>query len=216
VSGIVNLRVLEQCVGHGAQADRLKRRRIARDDQHAVARPPQPRGHRLDERAVAEREEGLVAAHAPALAAGKNDTDHGPSIACGDLPRVSGPEDGSVAAACGARPVCPTPTGGVRMEELQARRVLKEFGIQVTQFMGRRRELREQAASAIEGEDRASVAAVLAALVHETSEMRRQWLQVTNLVLEEERHAYSEMARLLEQAGRGDLPAIPPLPEAPA
>jgi len=102
------------------------------------------------------------------------------------------------------------------MEELQARRVLKEFGIQVTQFMGRRRELREQAASAIEGEDRASVAAVLAALVHETSEMHRHWLQVTNLVLEEERQAYSEMARLLEQAGSGDVPAFPPLPEAPA
>jgi hypothetical protein len=102
------------------------------------------------------------------------------------------------------------------MEELQARQVLKEFGIQVTQFMGRRRELREQAASAIQGEDRASVAAVLAALVTETSEMHRRWLQVTNLVLEEERQAYAEMARLLEQAGRGDLPSVPPFPESPA
>jgi hypothetical protein len=102
------------------------------------------------------------------------------------------------------------------MEELQARQVLKEFGIQVTQFMGRRRELREQAASAIAGEDRASVAAVLADLVGETSELHRRWLQVTNLVLEEERQAYSEMAGLLEQAGTRDAPAIPPLPEAPA
>ncbi|HEV2282219.1 MAG TPA: hypothetical protein VGX75_07490 [bacterium] len=102
------------------------------------------------------------------------------------------------------------------MEELQARQVLKEFGIQVTQFMGRRRELREQAASAIDGEDRASVAAVLAALVSETSEMHRCWLQVTNLVLEEERQAYSEMARLLEQAGQNDLPGVPPRPERPA
>jgi hypothetical protein len=102
------------------------------------------------------------------------------------------------------------------MEELQARQVLKEFGIQVTQFMGRRRELREQAASAIDGEDRASVAAVLAALVSETSELHRRWLQVTNLVLEEERQAYSEMARLLEQAGQGELPGVPPLPERPA
>jgi hypothetical protein len=98
------------------------------------------------------------------------------------------------------------------MEELQARQVLKEFGIQVTQFMSRRRELREQAASAIEGEDRASVAAVLAALVSETSEMHRRWLQVTNLVLEEERQAYSEMARLLEQAGQGNQPGAPPPP----
>ena len=102
------------------------------------------------------------------------------------------------------------------MDELRARQVLKEFGIQVTQFMGRRRELREQAASAIEGEDRASVAAVLAGLVSETSEMHRRWLEVTNLVLEEERQAYSEMARLLEQAGQGDLPGTPPLPEQPA
>ncbi len=103
------------------------------------------------------------------------------------------------------------------MEDLQARQVLKEFGIQVTQFMGRRRELQAQAASAIDGEDRASVAAVLAALVSETSEMHRRWLQVTNLVLEEERQAYSEMARLLEQAGQGDLPpGLPPLPERPA
>ena len=102
------------------------------------------------------------------------------------------------------------------MEELQARQVLKEFGIQVTQFMGRRRELREQAASAIDGEDRASVAAVLASLVSETSELHRRWLQVTNLVLEEERQAYSEIARLLEQAGQGELPGVPPLPERPA
>lgn len=101
------------------------------------------------------------------------------------------------------------------MEELQARQVLKEFGIQVTQFMGRRRELREQAASAIDGEDRASVAAVLAALVSETSEMHRHWLQITNLVLEEERQAYSEMARLLEQAGQHERPGVPPLPERP-
>ncbi len=102
------------------------------------------------------------------------------------------------------------------MEELRARQVLKEFGIQVTQFMGRRRELREQAASAIAGGDRASVAAVLSGLVTETSEMHRHWLQVTNLVLEEERQAYSEMARLLEQAGQNDLPGVPPLPEQPA
>ncbi|HET7264590.1 MAG TPA: hypothetical protein VFL28_07970 [bacterium] len=100
------------------------------------------------------------------------------------------------------------------MEDLQARQVLKEFGIQVTQFMGRRRELQELAVSAIDGEDRASVAAVLAALVSETSEMHRRWLQVTNLVLEEERRAYSEMARLLEQAGQTEMPAgPPPLPE---
>jgi hypothetical protein len=102
------------------------------------------------------------------------------------------------------------------MEELQARQVLKEFGIQVTQFMGRRRELREQAVSAIEGEDRASVAAVLAALVSETSEMHRRWLQVTNLVLEEERQAYAEMARVLEQAGQTDVSGLPPVPERPA
>lgn len=101
------------------------------------------------------------------------------------------------------------------MDELQARKVLKEFGIQVTQFMGRRRELREQAASAIAGEDRASVAGVLAALVSETSEMHRRWLEVTNLVLEEERQAYSEMARLLEQAGQSDVPGVPPPPEQP-
>jgi hypothetical protein len=102
------------------------------------------------------------------------------------------------------------------MEELEARRVLKEFGIQVTQFMGRRRELRDQAASAIEGEDRASVAAVLSALVSETSDMHQHWLQVTNLVLEEERQAYSEMARLLEQAGQNDSPGGPTLPGPPA
>ncbi|HEV2358852.1 MAG TPA: hypothetical protein VGZ23_14760 [bacterium] len=102
------------------------------------------------------------------------------------------------------------------MEELQARQVLKEFGIQVTQFMGRRRELQQQAASAIEGADRASVAAVLASLVSETSEMHRRWLVVTNLVLEEERQAYSEMARLLEQAGQTEPPpGLSPSPGAP-
>lgn len=92
------------------------------------------------------------------------------------------------------------------MDGAEARRVLKDFGIQVTQFMERRQELKDQAATAIEGGDRPGVAAVLAALMMETSEMHRRWLQVTNLVLEEERQAYSEMARLLEQAGQGDSP----------
>src|ERR1700741_596288 len=78
---------------------------------------------------------------------------------CGGGPRVSGAKDGSVGGARGLAGRA-SAAGGVRMDELQARQVLKEFGIQVTQFMGRRRELREQAASAIQGEDRASVAAV--------------------------------------------------------
>lgn len=88
------------------------------------------------------------------------------------------------------------------MDEVEARRMLKMFGLQVTQFMGRRRELKDLAASAIEGQDRTTVAAVLASLMTETSELHRRWLEVTNLVLEEEREAYSEMARLLERAGQ--------------
>jgi len=80
------------------------------------------------------------------------------------------------------------------------------FGLQVTQFMDRRRELKDLAATAIEGQDRTTVAAVLAALMTETSELHRRWLEVTNLVLEEEREAYSEMARLLERAGQTELP----------
>jgi hypothetical protein len=90
------------------------------------------------------------------------------------------------------------------MDEIEARRMLKLFGVQVTQFMERRRELKDAAASAIEDQDRPSVAAVLASLMTETSELHRRWLEITNLVLEEEREAYSEIARLLEQAGQGD------------
>jgi hypothetical protein len=92
------------------------------------------------------------------------------------------------------------------MDETEARKTLKVFGLQVTQFMDRRRELKNMAVNAIEGQDRTTVAAVLAALVTETSELHRRWLEVTNLVLEEEREAYSEMARLLEQAGQAELP----------
>jgi hypothetical protein len=92
------------------------------------------------------------------------------------------------------------------MDDLEARRMLKMFGLQVTEFMGRRRELKEQAAAAIEGQDRRAVAGVLAALMTETSELHRRWLEVTNLVLEEEREAYSEMARLLDKAGNTALP----------
>jgi hypothetical protein len=92
------------------------------------------------------------------------------------------------------------------MDDVEARRTLKVFGLQVTQFMGRRRELKDLAASAIEGHDRTTVAAVLASLMTETSELHRRWLEVTNLVLEEEREAYSEMARLLEQAGQAEIP----------
>ncbi|HEX4835497.1 MAG TPA: hypothetical protein VFW01_04090 [bacterium] len=92
------------------------------------------------------------------------------------------------------------------MDETEARKTLKVFGLQVTQFMDRRRELKNMAVNAIEGQDPTTVAAVLAALVTETSELHRRWLEVTNLVLEEEREAYSEMARLLEQAGQAELP----------
>ena len=94
------------------------------------------------------------------------------------------------------------------MDENEARKTLKVFGLQVTQFIDRRRELKNIAVNAIEGQDRTTVAAVLAALVTETSELHRRWLEVTNLVLEEEREAYSEMARLLEQAGHTDIPRL--------
>ena len=90
------------------------------------------------------------------------------------------------------------------MNEVEARRTLKAFGTQVTQFMDRRRELKDLAADAIKGQDRTAVALVLAQLGTETSELHRQWLQVTNLVLQEEREAYSQIARLLEQAGQAE------------
>ena len=90
------------------------------------------------------------------------------------------------------------------MNEAEAARMLKAFGAQVAQFMDRRRELKRLAANAIEGHDRTTVAAVLAQLGTEASELHRQWLQVTNLVLQEEREAYSEIAFLLEQAGQAE------------
>ena len=92
------------------------------------------------------------------------------------------------------------------MDDLEARKVLKVFGMQVTGFMGRRRESTEQAATAILGQDRHTLTALLATLMTETSELHRRWLEVTNLVLQEEREAYSEMARLLEQAGQAESP----------
>jgi hypothetical protein len=70
--------------------------------------------------------------------------------------------------------------------------------------MGRRRELTERAAAAIQGDDRHTLTALLATLMTETSELHRRWLEVTNLVLLEEREAYSEMARLLERAGQSE------------
>jgi len=88
------------------------------------------------------------------------------------------------------------------MDDLEARKVLKVFGMQVTAFMGRRRELTEQAATAIVDHDRQTLTALLATLMSETSELHRRWLEVTTLVLQEEREAYSEMARLLEEAGQ--------------
>ncbi len=88
------------------------------------------------------------------------------------------------------------------MDDLEARKVLKVFGAQVTEFMGRRRELTERAATAILDQNREVLTSLLATLMSETSELHRCWLEVTNLVLQEEREAYSEMARLLEQAGQ--------------
>src|SRR5437588_9857459 len=97
-----------------------------------------------------------------------------------------------------------------QMDNLEARKVLKDFGMLVTDFMGRRRELTEQAATAILGQDRQTLTQLLATLMTETSELHRRWLEVTNLVLQEEREAYSEMARLLEQAGQTErtLPEV--------
>ena len=46
------------------------------------------------------------------------------------------------------------------MNEVEARRMLKAFGTQVTQFMDRRRELKNLAADAIKGQDRTADAAV--------------------------------------------------------
>jgi hypothetical protein len=100
-------------------------------------------------------------------------------------------------------------TGGAVMDDLEARKVLKVFGMQVTDFMGRRRELTERAATAIMGQDRHTLTALLATLMTETSELHRRWLEVTNLVLQEEREAYSEMARLLEQAGQSEKGLLP-------
>ena len=88
------------------------------------------------------------------------------------------------------------------MDDLEARKVLKVFGAQVTEFMGRRRELTEQAATAILDQNREVFMSLLATLMSATNELHRRWLEVTNLVLHEEREAYSEMARLLEQAGQ--------------
>jgi hypothetical protein len=95
------------------------------------------------------------------------------------------------------------------MDDLEARKVLKVFGAQVTEFMGRRRELTEQAATAILDQNREALTTLLATLMTETSELHRRWLEVTNLVLQEEREAYSEMARLLEQAGQAERTTTP-------
>ena len=93
------------------------------------------------------------------------------------------------------------------MDDLEARKVLRVFGAQVTEFMGRRRQLTAQAASAIMDQNRETLTMLLATLMSETSELHRCWLEVTNLVLQEEREAYSEMARLLEQAGQTERPS---------
>jgi N-acetylglucosamine-6-phosphate deacetylase len=94
------------------------------------------------------------------------------------------------------------------MDDLEARKVLKVFGAQVTEFMGRRRQLTEQAAGAIMDHNREALTGLLATLMTETSELHRRWLEVTNLVLQEEREAYSEMARLLERAGQSERPSV--------
>lgn len=86
------------------------------------------------------------------------------------------------------------------MDPEEVRRILTAFGTQVTEFMDRRRELADRAAQALEHHDRSTVAALLAALMTETSALHQRWLEVTHVVLEEERTAYSEMARLLERA----------------
>lgn len=93
------------------------------------------------------------------------------------------------------------------MAEELTRKLLKVFGVAVTDFEDRCQQLVQQARDAAgKGADPAPFLPLLEECVRSTSEVTRRLLEVTQFIAEQQQRTHAEVLRLLDEVKkRGDL-----------
>lgn len=87
------------------------------------------------------------------------------------------------------------------MAEELTRKLLKVFGVAVTDFEDRCREVAQQARDeANRGGDPAAFLPLFEGLVRSTLEVTRRWMEVTQLIVEQQNRSCTEVLGLLEEA----------------
>lgn len=87
------------------------------------------------------------------------------------------------------------------MAEELTRKLLKVFGVAVTDFEDRCREVAQQARDeASRGGDPAAFLQLFEGLVRSTLEVGRRWMEVTQLILEQQNRTCTEVLGLLDEA----------------
>ena len=85
------------------------------------------------------------------------------------------------------------------MAEELTRRLLKVFGVAVTDFEDRCQEISQQARDAMGRGDPAAFLPLLEGLVRSTSEVTRRLLEITQFIVEQQNRTSAELLRILDQ-----------------
>ena len=89
------------------------------------------------------------------------------------------------------------------MADEDTRRLLKVFGIAVTDYEATITHLLEQAKMLVqEGGDIAGLLPLFEELCRTSRDLNTQWKEVTGHIIEAQNHAYSELLRIAEEARR--------------
>ena len=94
------------------------------------------------------------------------------------------------------------------MAEELTRKLLKVFGVAVTDFEDRCQEIAQQAQDTMaSGDDPAAFLPLLEGLVRSTAEVTRRLLEVTQFIVEQQNRTSAELLRLLDEVKKrkGDL-----------
>lgn len=90
------------------------------------------------------------------------------------------------------------------MAEEMTRKVLKVFGVAVTDFEDQAHTLAARARDlGARGGPSAEVAGLLAEVVRSTAEINRRWMEVTTLIFEAQARLHGDVARALGQEAGG-------------
>ena len=86
------------------------------------------------------------------------------------------------------------------MAEDSTRKLLKVFGVAVTDFEDRCLQIAQQARDAADqGGDPTAFLPFLEGLVRSTSEVSKRWMEVTQFIVEQQNRASAELLRILDQ-----------------